>query len=297
MLASEVRRIVSRRGSFWSALLIGFGAVVLLIIIRLTGKEDPGGTLMLDAMGPISLVATIMSVLVGALAGSYDTAQGTMRYLVMTGVPRRRLYANRVAGMVIATLIACAPAVVLGIAAAYVCRHGSLGDPGFTDDLGAVWAYVALPIVFGLVSLGVGSLLRSNGAAIGVSLGFALGGTVLTRLAANFISETLAGYLLPAATPVVASFAGRRPHLPGRRLRLGRRVARRVPRCRPPAHAARRVLSDPGAAPDGAVPGCASLGLGDRLRLRRRRRRVLLEGRCSGRGAPAPLAVLSRRLA
>jgi hypothetical protein len=58
MLASEVRRIVGRRGSFWSALLIGFGAVVLLIIIRLTGKEDPGGTLMLDAMGPISLVAT-----------------------------------------------------------------------------------------------------------------------------------------------------------------------------------------------------------------------------------------------
>jgi ABC-2 type transport system permease protein len=208
MLASEVRRIVGRRGSFWSALLIGFGAVVLLIIIRLTGKEDPGGTLMLDAMGPISLVATIMSVLVGALAGSYDTAQGTMRYLVMTGVPRRRLYANRVAGMVIATLIACAPAVVLGIAAAYVCRHGSLGDPRFTDDLGAVWAYVALPIVFGLVSLGVGSLLRSNGAAIGVSLGFALGGTVLTRLAANFISETLAGYLLPAATPIVASLQG-----------------------------------------------------------------------------------------
>jgi ABC-type transport system involved in multi-copper enzyme maturation permease subunit len=208
MLASEVRRIVGRRGSFWSALLIGFGAVVLLIIIRLTGKEDPGGTLMLDAMGPISLVATIMSVLVGALAGSYDTAQGTMRYLVMTGVPRRRLYANRVAGMVIATLIACAPAVVLGIAAAHVCRHGSLDDPRFTDDLGAVWAYVALPIVFGLVSLGVGSMLRSNGAAIGVALGFALGGTVLTGLAANFISETLAGYLLPAATPVVASLQG-----------------------------------------------------------------------------------------
>jgi ABC-type transport system involved in multi-copper enzyme maturation permease subunit len=208
MLASEVRRIVGRRGSFWSALLIGFGAVVLLISIRLTGKEDPGGTPMLDAMGPISIVATIMSVLVGALAGSYDTAQGTMRYLVMTGVPRRRLYANRVAGMVIATLIACAPAVVLGIAAAYVCRHGSLADPTFTDDLGAVWAYVALPIVFGLVSLGVGSMLRSNGAAIGVALGFALGGTVLTGLAANFISETLASYLLPAATPVVASLQG-----------------------------------------------------------------------------------------
>ena len=47
-----------------------------------------------------------MAVLVGALAGSYDTAQGTMRYLVMTGVPRRRLYATRVLGTAISTLSA-----------------------------------------------------------------------------------------------------------------------------------------------------------------------------------------------
>ena len=51
-----------------------------------------------------------MAVLVGALAGSYDTAQGTMRYLVMTGVPRRRLYLTRVLGTAIATIICCAPA-------------------------------------------------------------------------------------------------------------------------------------------------------------------------------------------
>ena len=84
---------------------------------------------MLDAMGPISLVATIMSVLVGALAGSYDTAQGTMRYLVMTGVPRRRLYATRAAGVAIATILSCLPAIVLGIAAAFLCDHGSLTRP------------------------------------------------------------------------------------------------------------------------------------------------------------------------
>jgi ABC-type transport system involved in multi-copper enzyme maturation permease subunit len=208
MLAAEVRRIIGRRGSYWSAIVIGFGAVLLMIIVRLTGDEDPGGKLMLDAMGPISLVATIMTILVGALAGSYDTAQGTMRYLVMTGVPRRRLYLNRAAGMAVATLISCAPAVILGIAAAYLCRHASFRDPSLTDDLGAVWAYVALPLVFGLISLGIGSLLRSNGAAIGVALGFALGGSVITALAANYVSETASSYLLPYATPIVASLEG-----------------------------------------------------------------------------------------
>ena len=98
---------------------------------------DAGGTRLLDAMGPISLVATLMAVLVGALAGSYDTAQGTMRYLVMTGVPRRRLYATRVLGMAIATIICCLPAIALGIVAAYACRHSEFNDPTLSSVLGA----------------------------------------------------------------------------------------------------------------------------------------------------------------
>ena len=52
------------------------------------------------------------------------------------------------------------------------------------------------------MSVGVGSLLHSNGAAIGVSLGFSLGGAILTGLIGNYISETFAS--LPAA--------GRRRH-------------------------------------------------------------------------------------
>ena len=55
------------------------------------------------------------------------------------------------------------------------------------------------------MSVGVGSLLRSNGAAIGVSLGFAFGGGLLTGVVGNYISETAASYLLPAAAPIVAS--------------------------------------------------------------------------------------------
>src|SRR4249919_881484 len=125
MLAAEIRRIAGRRGSYWSALLIGLGAVVLMAIIRIYQDGDAGGTEFLDAMGPISLVATLMAVLVGALAGSYDTAQGTMRYLVMTGVPRRRLYLTRVLGCAIAIVISCLPAIALMLVAAYVLRHSA----------------------------------------------------------------------------------------------------------------------------------------------------------------------------
>jgi ABC-type transport system involved in multi-copper enzyme maturation permease subunit len=204
MLAAEIRRIVGRRGSYWSAILIGLATVVIVIIVRLTQNGDAGGTELLDAADPMSLPATLMAVLVGALAGSYDTAQGTMRYLVMTGVPRRRLYATRVLGTAITILISCAPAVVLMIVAAYALRHSSFSDPTLSADLSAAWGYVANPLIFGLVSVAVGSLLHSNGAAIGVSLGFSLGGAILTGLIGNYISETFASYLLPAAGDIVA---------------------------------------------------------------------------------------------
>jgi ABC-type transport system involved in multi-copper enzyme maturation permease subunit len=204
MLASEIRRIVGRRGSYWSAIFVGLATVVIVLIVRLTQSGDAGGTELLDAADPMSVPATLMAVLVGALAGSYDTSQGTMRYLVMTGVPRRRLYATRVLGTAISTFLCCLPAVVLMIVAAYALRHNAFNDPTLSDDLAATWAYVANPLVFALVSVAVGSLLHSNGAAIGVSLGFSLGGAILAGLVANYVSEELASYLLPAATDIAA---------------------------------------------------------------------------------------------
>ena len=93
---SRLRSAASSGGAaaYWSAIFVGFATVVIVLIVRLTQSGDAGGTELLDAADPMSVPATLMAVLVGALAGSYDTSQGTMRYLVMTGVPRRRLYAH-----------------------------------------------------------------------------------------------------------------------------------------------------------------------------------------------------------
>src|SRR4051812_42426313 len=204
MLASEIRRITGRRGSFWSAVFVSLAAVVIMLIVRISQSGDAGGNELLEAADPISIVATLMAVLVGALAGSYDTTNGTMRYLVMTGVPRRRLYVNRALGTLISTALFCVPAMLVLIISAYVLRHDAFNDPTFSSVVGAVWAYLANPLVYGLVSMAVGSLLNSNGAAIGVSLGFALGGGILTGVVDAYVSETLASYLLPAATDIAA---------------------------------------------------------------------------------------------
>ena len=183
-----------------------------------------------------------MAVLVGALAGSYDTAQGTMRYLVMTGVPRRRLYGTRVLGTAIATILCCVPADRRStIVAAYVLRHDSFNDPTAERRRSARSGPTSSnPLVFGLVSVAVGSLLRSNGAAIGVSLGFSLGGGDPHRPDRRATSARRSRrYLLPAATDIVGAARPQREHLAGRRLRGHRRVAHRLPRRR-----AVRVLRD-----------------------------------------------------
>ena len=53
--------------------------------------------------------------------------------------------------------------------------------------------------------VGIGSLLNSNGAAIGISVGLALGGTVITRIVSNNVSATVAAYLITESSDIVAS--------------------------------------------------------------------------------------------
>ena len=94
-------------------------------------------------------------------------------------------------------------------------------------DLGAIWAYLANPLVFGLVSVGVGSLLHSNGAAIGVSLGFSLGGAHPHRRSSPTTSArpspTTCCRPPPTSWPSSTHYAA---HLAGRRVRGRRRLAR-----------------------------------------------------------------------
>ena len=74
MLASEIRRIVGRRGSYWSAIFVGLATVVIVLIVRLTQSGDAGGTELLDAAEPMSVHAPLMAVLVGAPAGGWDAS-------------------------------------------------------------------------------------------------------------------------------------------------------------------------------------------------------------------------------
>jgi hypothetical protein len=197
LLRAELRRIVGRRGSFYGA--IAFSLLITIIaVLAATPNDDDSAVEIASAAGRYSGILGI--VVMGALAGSYDTANGTMRYLVLTGVPRWKLAVVRLLGMMLAVLPMAV--MILVIAVAWGSSEGGMTGK---DVLNSVWAVLCTLWVWGLVAASVGMLMRSNGPAIAVGIVLFFGGALITGLVSEYISKSLANYLLPAVFEQVAA--------------------------------------------------------------------------------------------
>jgi ABC-type transport system involved in multi-copper enzyme maturation permease subunit len=198
LIGAELRRITGRRGSFYGSIL--FALIIMGITIAVDDAQS-GATAMERAATAGRYAGLLGVVVMGALAGSYDSANGTMRYLVLTGVPRWQLAVVRIVGMMLAVL----PMALLILVIAYVASMG-VGDGPSGKVLGeSLWAVLATLWTWGIVSVSIGMLMRSNGSAIAVSVVLFFGGGLITALVAEFISETLANYLLPTVFEQVAA--------------------------------------------------------------------------------------------
>jgi hypothetical protein len=186
-------------------------AIVLVVVhtLRPGRNASIGGQPMLDGVsGAVWLLGGAGAIVIGALAGSYDVAQGTMRYLVLTGVHRIGMYAARTVSLVAAVLLALAPALLVGIALVYALPSAAADDVKPSEVADVVWTCVLWPVVFALIAMGIGSLLRSNGAAVAISLFFAFAATPLLGLV-SAASKTLGDLmLLPALDRVTGADEG-----------------------------------------------------------------------------------------
>lgn len=201
LLGAELRRIVGRRGSFYGS--IAFAALILVITVLAATPDGDDSAIEIAAVA--GRYAGLLGVVVmGALAGSYDTANGTMRYLVLTGVPRWKLALVRLLGIMLAVLPMAAMILLVGII--WGSSEGGLEGKEILESL---WAILATLWTWGLVACSVGMLMRSNGPAIAVSIVLFFGGTLITGLVYEFISETLSNYLLPSVFEQVASLEGK----------------------------------------------------------------------------------------
>ena len=204
MIRAALRTMVGRRGSFWggsgTVLVVTAIVVVVVWIVHIhdsAGHPSIGGQTMLDATSSVLVIlGVVVAILIGALAGSYDVAQGTMRYLLMTGASRFEIYGARIVATVLAVWLALAPAVLLAVLATILLPHTAIDGVSSSATAKVVWAVVLGSAVFALISMAVGSLLRSNGAAIAVALVINVALTPLLALLGAW-NHTIADLTLP----------------------------------------------------------------------------------------------------
>lgn len=200
IIGSDFRRIVGRRGTFFTAVFLVLVAIGIGTFVEIREDSPFGGTEFLGHAEEVAIIATITAILVGALTGTYDQSQGTMRYLIMTGVPRMTIYASRVIALILAVLLAILPFIIVALTVALLANPAPGNELSW--EVAALFPFaVALePLVFGLVGLSIGMLFRSNGAGIAVALGFYLGSAMLAELVESQFGERASNLLLPLAT-------------------------------------------------------------------------------------------------
>lgn len=199
LLGAEITRITRRRGSFLGGL--GFVLALCVIGMLVVFLRDPrGGKDALDIVnGAGGFGGVFAAVIIGALAGSYDTANGTMRYLVLTGVPRWKLTLVRAPALLISISVISLLVVVLAFVTMFLIGTDGGAQATTNQALTAVWSTFSGIWIWALVSLAVGTLLRSNGPAIAASIVLFVGGNLITGIIGSQISEGIAKVLLPRA--------------------------------------------------------------------------------------------------
>jgi hypothetical protein len=131
-----------------------------------------------------------------------------MRYLVLTGVRRMALYAARTVALVAAVLLALGPALGVGLVLVFVLPSKDEVHVNASEVGDVVWTCLLWPTVFALIAMGIGSLLRSNGAAVAISLFFAFAAAPLLGLV-HAASPTLGDLmLLPALDRITGANEG-----------------------------------------------------------------------------------------
>ncbi|WP_205696910.1 ABC transporter permease [Conexibacter sp. SYSU D00693] len=185
LIAADLLKLRRRTGLWWSALMLPFvlASVVFLLAATETIDLDGGQQFVRDGTSSLAFIGPILAVLVGARLGSDEHAAGTLRYQLLTGVPRERLYLSKLAVLA----ITCLGLVVLGATAVVVfglvlpAEAGTEGVGG-GDVVDAYWNLFIRCFVYGVISFGTGALVRSTGPAITVSLVLLLFGVDLVAI-------------------------------------------------------------------------------------------------------------------
>ncbi|MTD44265.1 ABC transporter permease subunit [Conexibacter sp. W3-3-2] len=181
LVAADLLKLRRRRGLWFTTLLLPSALVLLIVLLTITDTVDGdgGGQFVEDFSYATTLIATILASLVGARLGSEERAAGTLRYQLLTGTSRGRLYLAKV-GALVAVCVALTGAATLTMTIGSVVVPLNGADATTVGDvLAAFWAVFLQSFAYGALAFGVGALMGSTGPAIAVALVLSLVGVNL----------------------------------------------------------------------------------------------------------------------
>jgi len=174
LVAADLLKLRRRRGLWLTTLFLPSFFVALITVLTVSGvtsdNEGGGATFVEDFSVAMNTFCVVLTVLVGARLGSEERATGTLRYQLLTGIPRHRLYLSKVATL----LLTCLALTLISVATITV---GSLLVPlngaeatAAGDVVDALWNVLLPAISYGSIAFGVGALVGSTGPAIATAL-------------------------------------------------------------------------------------------------------------------------------
>jgi hypothetical protein len=153
-------------------LTVGVTVLYLAVILARHGGHLPGTQTLSDGTSLTGqYFGSFAAILIGAEAGTADTAGGVFRDLAATGRSRTALFLARVPAAVTVALAFTLSAFLVSVAAAYAC-HGPAPAPGaalVAESAG--WVILATAVVTTLAT-GAGSLTGSRPLTITAIIGW-----------------------------------------------------------------------------------------------------------------------------
>ena len=201
MLREELRKIGGRSAVFLIAVLAPILVAVIvavgaIVVYQLRPSVDSiGGEKGLAWFSFPSMLAAWALIMLAGQAGSWDSANGTFRYLLLSGRSRGSLYFTRVAAVLSVALLSVGLVIAVGVTFALLAPTA----PGDKLTASSVANYVGVTVLYvafwALFAHGIGSLTGSVGAAIMFAFVAYFGGELIGSLGGHVSREIT--YLLP----------------------------------------------------------------------------------------------------
>ena len=174
MIAADLLKLRRHRATMAAAAVLSAGVTLLYlaVIVSRHNGQLPGPQTLADGTSLMGLYfGSFAAILIGAEAGTADTASGVFRDLAATGRSRTALFLTRVPAAVALALAFTLTGFFLSVAAAFAC-HGTAPAPGaalVAESAG--WVALATAVVTTL-AVGVGSLTGSRPLTITAIIGW-----------------------------------------------------------------------------------------------------------------------------